>query len=53
MRKVNAYAKNRKLIQKFEYGDRGMLSKPKPGSSAYAVVDYVCTPKDEAKPEPK
>ncbi|MCY7273264.1 MAG: hypothetical protein LH702_05835, partial [Phormidesmis sp. CAN_BIN44] len=53
MRKVNAYTKNRKLIQKFEYGDSGMLSQPKPGSSAYAVVDYVCTPKDEAKPEPR
>jgi hypothetical protein len=51
MRKVNAYTKNRKLIQKFEYGDSGMLSQPKPGSSAYAVVDYVCTPKDEAKSE--
>ena len=53
LRKVNAYTKNRKLIQKFEYGNNGTLSQPKPGSSAYAVVDYVCTPKDQAKPAPK
>lgn len=50
LRKVNAYTKNRKLIQKFEYGDSGTLSQPRPGSSAYAIVDYVCTPKDQAKP---
>ncbi len=53
LRKVNAYTTNRKLIQKFEYGDSGMLSQPKPGSSAYAIVDYVCTPKDSEKPAPK
>lgn len=47
LRKLNAYTKNRQLIQKFEYGDTGALMQPKPGSSAYTVVEYVCTPKEE------
>jgi hypothetical protein len=46
LRKLNAYAKNRKLIQKFEYGSTGALTQPKPGSSAYQVVDRVCSSKE-------
>jgi hypothetical protein len=42
LRKVNAYTKNRKLIQKFDYGETGMLTQPRSGSSAYTVMDYVC-----------
>lgn len=42
LRKVNAYTTSRKLIQKFDYGDSGMLIQPKPGSSTYKVMDYVC-----------
>lgn len=42
LRKVNAYTTNRKLIQKFDYGDTGMLLRPKEGSSTYKVMDYVC-----------
>jgi hypothetical protein len=46
LRKLNAYTKNRKLIQKFEYGNTGTLMQPRPGSSAYKVVDRVCTPQE-------
>ncbi len=42
LRKVNAYTTNRKLIEKFDYGDTGMLLRPKEGSSTYKVMDYVC-----------
>ncbi|MER3433744.1 MAG: hypothetical protein C4288_10000 [Leptolyngbya sp. ERB_1_1] len=42
LRKLNAYTTNRKLIQKFEYGDTGMMLQPKAGSSTYKVMDYVC-----------
>ncbi|HTL90293.1 MAG TPA: surface-adhesin E family protein [Leptolyngbya sp.] len=42
LRKVNAYTTNRKLIDKFDYGDEGMLLKPKAGSSTYQVLEYVC-----------
>ncbi len=42
LRKLNAYTTNRKLIQKFDYGDAGMLIQPKAGSSTYRVMDYVC-----------
>ena len=50
LRKLNAYTKNRQLIQKFEYGDIGALTQPKPGSSAYLVVDRVCSSKDGQSP---
>lgn len=42
LRKVNAYTTNRKLIQKFDYGNDGMLLQPKPGSSSHKVMEYVC-----------
>lgn len=48
LRKVNAYTKNRQLIQKFDYGDSGALSQPKQGSSAFTVVNYVCSPEASA-----
>lgn len=51
LRQVTAYNKSRKVIQKFSYGDAGSLSQPRPGSSAGAVLDYVCkapeTPKTD------
>jgi hypothetical protein len=50
LRKLNAYTKNRQLIQKFEYGDTGALTQPKPGSSAYLVVDQICSSKDGQSP---
>jgi hypothetical protein len=43
LRKVNAYTKNRQLIQKFDYGNSGMLVQPKTGSSAHTVMNYVCS----------
>ncbi|BAU11141.1 hypothetical protein LEP3755_16340 [Leptolyngbya sp. NIES-3755] len=42
LRKVNAYTTNRKLIQKFDYGNDGMLIQPKAGSSTRKVMEYVC-----------
>lgn len=42
LRKVNAYTKNRQLIQKFDYGDSGMLVQPRAGSSTHTVMNYVC-----------
>ncbi|HEY9616309.1 MAG TPA: surface-adhesin E family protein [Microcoleaceae cyanobacterium] len=42
LRQVTAYDKNRKLIQRFTYGDAGSLVQPKPGSSAYTALKYVC-----------
>lgn len=42
LRKVNAYTTNRKLIQKFDYGNDGMLLQPKPGSSTRKVMEYIC-----------
>lgn len=50
LRKVNAYTTNRQLIQKFEYGDAGMLLQPKSGSSARQVMDYACAQSTESKP---
>lgn len=43
LRRLTAYDKNRKVIQKFDYSDRGRLANPAAGSSAKAVLDYVCT----------
>lgn len=56
LRQLTAYNKSRKVIQKFSYGDAGSLSQPKSGSSASAVLDYVCkapeTPQaDQAAPQ--
>lgn len=42
LRQVTAYDKNRKLIQRFTYGDAGSLAQPKLGSSAYTALKYVC-----------
>lgn len=43
LRKLNAYTKNRQLIQKFDYGDTGILLQPKAGSSTFNVMNYVCS----------
>ncbi len=49
LRKVNAYTTNRKLIQKFDYGNAGVLMQPRANSSTAVVVNYVC--EQQAKPE--
>lgn len=43
LRRLTAYDKNRQVIQKFDYGDRGRLANPMAGSSAKAVLDFVCS----------
>jgi hypothetical protein len=60
LRKLNAYTKNRQLIQKFEYGNNGVFLKPKTGSSTFHVMSYVCAqenardrPASEQKPDKK
>jgi hypothetical protein len=52
LRKLNAYATSRQLIQKFDYGSAGMLMKPNLNSSGAVVVNYVCdqTTKPQASP---
>jgi hypothetical protein len=42
LNKVNAYGKNRALIQKYSYGDKGLAVQSRPGSSSYKVVEFVC-----------
>ncbi len=48
LRRVNAYAQDRSLIQKFSYGDPGLVVQLRPGSSLSAVTDFVC----DYKPDP-
>lgn len=52
LRKVNAYTTNRQLIQKFDYGDTGMLMQAKPGSSAAVVAEYVCSQQQTPQASP-
>jgi hypothetical protein len=42
LRRINAYAKDRSLIQKFTYGDPGLTVQSRPGSSVASVIDFVC-----------
>jgi hypothetical protein len=42
LRQATAYDKSRKVIQRFSYGDNGSLAQPRSGSSASAVLEYVC-----------
>jgi hypothetical protein len=48
IRRVNTYAKDRSLIQKFSYGDPGLLVQSRSGSSAASVADFACA----YKPKP-
>jgi hypothetical protein len=48
IRRVNTYAKDRSLIQKFSYGDPGLLVQSRSGSSAASVAEFACAYK--AKP---
>ena len=55
LRRVNAFTTNRELIQKFEYGEKGTLNQPRPGSSGYEVLEMACNPQklDQPKNAPK
>ena len=52
LRRVNAFTTNRELLQRFDYGETGTLSQPRPGSSGYEVLEAACNPKklDSSKP---
>jgi hypothetical protein len=43
--RVNAYTKNRALIEKFSYGEKGLAIQSRPNSSTYAVADFACSTK--------
>lgn len=43
--RINAYTTQRQLIQKFTYGETGIAVKSRPGSSVYAVGEFVCQAK--------
>lgn len=43
--RINAYADQRQLIQKFTYGDTGVSVQSRPGSSTYKVGEFVCNAK--------
>ncbi|MGG6238677.1 surface-adhesin E family protein [Nodosilinea sp. AN01ver1] len=42
LRQVIARDQEQQVIQRFSYGDAGPLSQPEPGSSAAAVLSFVC-----------
>jgi hypothetical protein len=48
LRRINTYAKDRSLIQKFAYADPGLVVQSRPGSSVYSVIDFVCAYKPDA-----
>jgi hypothetical protein len=50
LRRINAYAKDRSLIQKFTYGDPGLTVQSRPGSSVASVIDFVCAYKSPKTP---
>jgi hypothetical protein len=53
LRRINAYAKDRSLIQKFSYADPGLVVQSRSGSSVHSVIEYVCSYKPDSKPSPK
>ncbi|MEP0958832.1 surface-adhesin E family protein [Microcoleus sp. FACHB-1515] len=42
LRRLTVFGQNRQVLQRFNYGESGSLSQPQPGSSANAVLRYVC-----------
>jgi hypothetical protein len=42
LRQVTAYNKDKKVIQRFNYGDEGSLLQSRPGSSTHKVLSYLC-----------
>lgn len=42
LRRMTIYSQDRQVIQRINYGDAGPLSQPQPGSSAAAVLRFVC-----------
>lgn len=51
LERLNAYDKSRQIIRKFNYGTKGTLAQPQPGSSSFAVLNFVCRPQDAVKPK--
>lgn len=43
LRRIIAYNKDKKVIQRFNYDDKGALSKPNAGSSAATLTQFACT----------
>jgi hypothetical protein len=54
LRRINTYAKDRSLIQKFSYPDPGLVVQSRSGSSVHSLIDFVCAYKpDNTKPPAK
>ena len=46
LRRLTVFGQNRQVLQRFNYDESGSLSQPQPGSSANAVLRYVCDRSD-------
>ncbi len=51
LERLNAYDRKRQIIRKFDYGSKGTLAQPQPGSSSFTVLNFVCNLKDAASPK--
>ena len=49
LERLNAYDQSRQIIRKFNYGAKGTLAQPQPGSSSFAVLNFVCSPQEPIK----
>lgn len=49
VRQIIVHNKERQVIERINYGDAGQLAQPQPGSSAAAVLRFVC---EQAQPAP-
>lgn len=48
LRRVVVYDQERQVIQRINYNDEGPLAQPQEGSSAAAVLNFVCEPSQSA-----
>ncbi|MGG6298172.1 surface-adhesin E family protein [Leptolyngbya sp. AN02str] len=49
LRQMVVHNRERQVIQRFNYGNAGQLAQPQSGSSAAAVLSFVC---EQSQPEP-
>jgi hypothetical protein len=50
LRRLTVFGADRQVINRFDYGDTGSLFQPDSGSSAAAVLRYVCAQRETAPP---
>lgn len=51
LRQQIVYNQNREVIRRFNYGDTGRLTQAMPGSSAIAVLQFVCSNRNSSQDE--